>query len=147
MLKERLDPETFEQLKQSIPGSDRMLSTIEEKFAGSGLMNAVKAVAARFGGGDGQNDRFAAIEGQLAGLGLTPDRLKSLLPQCTTWSAINYRPTSSNKSRSTFPNSTARPNKFAALVPRRKRKKSIASSTTVRSRIAVQSMHGSNFPI
>ncbi len=82
MLKERLDPETFEQLKQSIPGSDRMLSTIEEKFAGSGLMNAVKAVAARFGGsGDGQNDRFAAIEGQLAGLGLTPDRLKSLLPQ------------------------------------------------------------------
>jgi Protein of unknown function VcgC/VcgE (DUF2780) len=81
MLKERLDPETFEQLKQSIPGSDRMLSTIEEKFAGGGLMNAVKAVAARFGGGDGQNDRFAAIEGQLAGIGLTSDRLKSLLPQ------------------------------------------------------------------
>jgi hypothetical protein len=79
LLKEHLDPETFEQLKQSIPGSQGMLAAIEEKFAGSGLMNAVKAVAARFGGGG--DDRFGALEGQLAGLGLTPDKLKSLLPK------------------------------------------------------------------
>jgi uncharacterized protein VcgC/VcgE DUF2780 len=84
MMKDRLDPETFEQLKQSIPGSDRMLSTIEEKFSGSGLLsNVVKAVAARFAGGGaaGGEDRFGAIEDQLAKLGLTPDHLKSLLPK------------------------------------------------------------------
>ena len=83
LLKEHLDPEAFEQLKQAIPGSQGMLTALEEKFAGSGLLNAVKAVAARFGGGGGGggDDRFGALEGQLAGLGLTPDHLKSLLPK------------------------------------------------------------------
>ncbi len=64
-----------------------MLAALEEKFAGSGLLNAVKAVASHFGGGSasasggGGDDRLGALEGQLAGLGLTPDHLKSLLPK------------------------------------------------------------------
>ncbi len=83
LLKDHLDPQSFEQLKQAIPGSQGMLAALEEKFAGSGLLNAVKAVAAHFGAGNGAggDDRFGAIAGQLAGLGLTPDHLKSLLPK------------------------------------------------------------------
>jgi hypothetical protein len=87
LLKEHLDPQAFEQVKQAIPGAQGMLAALEEKFAGSGLLNAVKAVASHFGGGSasasggGGDDRLGALEGQLAGLGLTPDHLKSLLPK------------------------------------------------------------------
>jgi uncharacterized protein (DUF2267 family) len=80
MLKNRLDPETFAQLKESIPNSDRMLATIEEKLQGSGLFDAVKGMAGKFLGGGGQ-DAVAVLKGRMAEMGMSSDHLQSLLPQ------------------------------------------------------------------
>jgi hypothetical protein len=80
MLKSRLDPEAFAHLQNSIPNSEQMLATFEDKkqWASAGLLDAMKGIAGKVLGGE--QDPQAAIKSHFASVGLSPHHLKSLLP-------------------------------------------------------------------
>jgi hypothetical protein len=80
MLKSRLDPETFAKLKESIPNSEGMLAAVEQKLQGSGLFDAVKGMASKFLGGNGQ-DAIAALKGRMTEMGMSSDHLQGMLPK------------------------------------------------------------------
>jgi len=81
MLKERLDPEAFAHLQNAIPNSGQMLSGFEDKMqlAGSGVLAAVKSIAGKWLGG-GEQDSAATMEDHFDKAGVSPEHLKSLLP-------------------------------------------------------------------
>ena len=81
MLKSRLDPAAFEHLRNAIPNSDQMVAGFEDKkqwASAGGLLDAVKGMAGKMLGGE--QDSEAAINSHFASVGLSPDHLKSLLP-------------------------------------------------------------------
>jgi hypothetical protein len=82
MLKSRLDPGAFERLKEAIPNSDHMLSAFEGKAAsaGGGLLDTIKGMAGSLLG-KGQADPTTALQSHLAGVGISPEQLKTFLPR------------------------------------------------------------------
>ena len=81
-LKDRLDPAAFSHVRNAIPDSDDMLSAAETKMRaeGGGLLDVVKNVTQKLvGGKEAQAD--TSVESSFASVGLSPEHLKSLLPQ------------------------------------------------------------------
>jgi hypothetical protein len=80
-LKNRLDPAAFSHIRGAIPDSEDMLSAIETKMqAGTGgLLDVVKNITGKLVGG--KQDARASLESTFASVGLSPEHLKSLLPQ------------------------------------------------------------------
>jgi len=80
MLKSRLNPEFFAHLQNAIPNSNQMMASFDDKkqWASGSLLDAVKGMAGKVLGGE--QDPQAAIKSHLESVGLSPDHLKSLLP-------------------------------------------------------------------
>jgi uncharacterized protein (DUF2267 family) len=81
MLKDRLDPETFSRLQQSIPNAAEVLAKCQSKAqeAKGNLLDALKEISGKLLGGSNQ-DAIAAVQSHFANFGLSADHLKSLLP-------------------------------------------------------------------
>jgi hypothetical protein len=82
MLRARMDPAAFSHVRNSIPNSDEMVSGFEDKkqWASEGTLDAIKGMASKLLGGSEQ-DPNAALSSYFGSIGLSPDRLKSLLPK------------------------------------------------------------------
>lgn len=82
MLKGRLNSEAFSHLQNSIPNSDQILASIQEKLqsGGGGLFDTVKSMAGKVLGGSG-GDPKAALQDHFAKVGLSADQLQDLLPK------------------------------------------------------------------
>jgi hypothetical protein len=81
MLKERLDPETFSRLQQSIPNASEVLAKCQSKVQGmqGGLLDTLKEMSGKLLGGNNQ-DVVSALHSHFGSFGLSPDHLRSLLP-------------------------------------------------------------------
>jgi hypothetical protein len=82
MLKNKLDPEAFAHLKRSIPHSEEMQSSYQDKVESdesseSGLMDTVKNMAGKFFSKGDSGEPQA----HFAKAGLSADQLKGLLPK------------------------------------------------------------------
>jgi hypothetical protein len=78
-LQSRLPPEAFAHLREAIPNSEAMLSAFKANAepTGGGFLEAVKGMAGKlFGGHDS-----ATAQEHLAGMGLSVDQLRTLMPQ------------------------------------------------------------------
>jgi hypothetical protein len=78
-LKNKLDPEVFAHLKNSIPNSEELLSAFQNKAgsAGGGLVDTMKNMAGQFFG----KGESSEPQTHYATSGLSTDQLKSLLPK------------------------------------------------------------------
>jgi uncharacterized protein (DUF2267 family) len=81
MLKDRLDPEAFSRLQQSIPNASEVLARCQSQAqeAKGGLLDALKGMSGKLSSGNNQ-DVVAALHSHFGNFGLSPDHLKSLLP-------------------------------------------------------------------
>jgi uncharacterized protein (DUF2267 family) len=79
LLKDRLNPEAYAHLRNTIPNAEGMLSAFQNKgdAAGGGILDTVKAMAGKL---FGQQDT-GTPQDQPAGAGLSADQFKSLLPR------------------------------------------------------------------
>jgi hypothetical protein len=77
LLKERLSPEAFGQLKNAIPNAEQRLAGFQGKAEAAGLLERAKGMAGKLiGRGD-----VAALQEHFAGAGLSADKLQTFLPR------------------------------------------------------------------